>query len=420
MPRMDTNKQQVAVTGGGIAGMAVALALARAGWQPVVFEQAPVFAEVGAGVQLGPNVTRLLRAWGLHEALMASACTPSFLNARRADTGEVLGRLDLQSMTQRYGAPYVSIHRADLHRLLLNAAQAQGVQLRLDHSVQAWQQDATAVRATVKVSSDTGQPIHNEVHAQWGVVADGVWSHSRQTLLGDAPATWTGHLAYRALIAMDDLPPTLHAALRSKDVNVWMARDMHLVSYPVSAGRQLNVVCLVKADWPAGVGDVQSWSLHKTEAQTRTDLQLALRGACAALHQLIDAGHGWRLWPLHGRTPMQGAHEHVQGRIALVGDAAHPMLPYLAQGAGMAIEDAAALAHAVGLHASATPTGISDGLNAFAHNRWQRNARVQQRAMRNGEIFHASGVMRMGRDWGLRALGGAVMDVPWLYGYVSP
>jgi salicylate hydroxylase len=139
-----------------------------------------------------------------------------------------------------------------------------------------------------------------------------------------------------------------------------------------------------------------------------------LRGACQPLTDLMSACSDWRLWPLCGRPAMQGAHQHVQGRVALVGDAAHPMLPYLAQGAGMAIEDAYELAAQL---LGATPAHVPERLQQFAHVRWQRNARVQARAVRNGKIFHATGAMRMGRDAGLRLMGPRLMDVPWLYGY---
>ena len=388
----------VMIAGGGIAGMASAVALARVGWQAQVLEQSPVFSEVGAGVQLGPNVTRILREWGLQDALLTYACRPHHLNARSADSGDVLARLDLHALAQRYGAPYVSIHRAHLHRLLCDAAQTLGVQ----------------VSGGVRVQGMDAQTIH----ADWAVVADGVWSQLRQSLLQDAPVRWTGHLAYRALLSMRDLPAAVRQAVRTDDVTVWMGQAMHLVCYPVAAGEQFNVVCLVEADLPSGEDATQNWNQQKTDADTRADLQAALQGTCTALHELVNAACGWRLWPLYGRSPMQGPHEHAQGRVALVGDAAHPMLPYLAQGAGMAIEDAHALAHHMPSQMDAP--AIPAALQVFAQSRWPRNARVQRRAIRNGEIFHARGLMRLGRDIGLRAMGGALMDVPWLYGYVNP
>jgi salicylate hydroxylase len=236
----------------------------------------------------------------------------------------------------------------------------------------------------------------------------------RQQLLGDGLPTFTGHIAYRALVAQADLP----AHLRSHDINVWMGPQAHVVSYPVRGGEYLNVVCLAEGrlldDDANNLQALQAWNAQKSELQTRTELKRALRGACTPLTDLMDACRDWRLWPLCGRPAMRGAHEHVQGRVVLVGDAAHPMLPYLAQGAGMAIEDAAELgAQLLNTSLSEVPASLQN----FAQARWQRNARVQARAARNGRIFHASGPMRVGRDVGLRMMGTSLMDLPWLYGY---
>ena len=418
-PSIDPSPHAVAIAGGGIAGMAAAFALARAGWQPTVYEQAPAFAEVGAGVQLGPNVTRILRDWGLLDALLACASQPRYLNARSAESGEVLARMDLHALALRYGAPYVSIHRADLHRLLLNAARAHGVRVQEGCRVTAMRDHnpsdasrSTGVEVACARSSAGGTTETTHHHAHWGVVADGVWSHLRQSMLGDAPPKWTGHIAYRALMPMDALPSALRRAVRTDEASVWMAPKMHGVCYPVSAGQRLNVVCLIEADLPVGYSNAQDWSLQKTDADTFADLQAALRGHGSVWRSLLDACEGWTFWPLYGRAPMQGAHQHAQGRVAWVGDAAHPMLPYMAQGAGMAIEDAQTLAQCLPL---ATGIEVRAGLQNFAQARWARNARVQKRAIRNGEIFHANGLMRLGRDWGLRVLGERVMDVPWLY-----
>jgi salicylate hydroxylase len=404
---------KVTIAGGGIAGMAAGLALARAGWQPVVYEQAPAFSEVGAGVQLGPNVTRILRDWGLLDALLDSACQPRFLQARSADSGEVLARMDLHALSQRYGAPYVSVHRADLHRVLQQAAVQTGVQVQVGTTITRLLKTAEGVKADITPGPADVNASLSQAHSDWAVVADGVWSRLRQSVLGDAPPRWTGHLAYRALMPMEALPASQHSQVQTQDITVWMGTDMHLVCYPVAAGTRLNVVCLVEAPLPTDEVNRQSWDEQKDPAQTQQDLQQALRGSCRAVHALIDACDGWRLWPLFGRTPMSSAHEHAQGRIALVGDAAHPMLPYLAQGAGMAIEDAVALAACV-------PLGVPDtaaALQAFANQRWQRNAEVQRRAIRYGEIFHAQGWMRWGRDVGLRLLGERLMDVRWLYSH---
>lgn len=401
--------RQVLIAGGGIAGMASALALSRVGWQAQVHERSQVFAEVGAGVQLGPNVTRVLEAWGLQAALKTVAAYPQQLQARSVRTGEVLGVLSLgDAMRTRYGAPYVTIHRADLHQLLHDAALAQGAQVYAGSVVQSlthWGQHGDAF---VQAEIGMHKPCTSYT-ADVAVVADGVWSQLRQQVLQDGSVQPTGHLAYRALLRQADLP----THVRSNDVTVWMGPYAHVVHYPVRGGEWLNLVVLTEGQMPGVTADdLQSWNAQQTPEQTAHDLQLALRGACAALQDIIHAATSWRAWPLCGRTPMQGAYQHAQGRVALVGDAAHPMLPYLAQGAGMAIEDAAALAQ----HLS-HDSDVSHALQAFAAQRWHRNAQVQAGAIRNGQVFHARGPMRWGRDLGLRLAGPLLMNQPWLYGH---
>lgn len=386
--------------------MASALALARVGWQAQVHERATAFAEVGAGVQLGPNVTRILHAWGLQTAVQAVAAFPDQLQARSALTGEVLASLPLGTQMQtRYGAPYVTLHRADLHQLLCEGALRQGVEVLAGSAVQSVQ--TAGPRVAAQLENATQHHLMQE--ADLAVVADGVWSQLRQQLLGDGAVQPTGHLAYRTLLRQSDLP--VH--LRTKDVTVWMGPDAHVVHYPVRGGEWLNLVVLTEGQMPGvSADDLQSWNAQQTAEQTAHDLLAALRGSCSRLQELVHAATAWRVWPLCGRSAMQGAHQHGQGCVALVGDAAHPMLPYLAQGAGMAIEDAAALGQQLA-HAG----DVASQVQAFAAQRWQRNAQVQRAAMRNGQVFHARGPVRWGRDWALRLAGPVLMDQPWLYGH---
>jgi salicylate hydroxylase len=234
------------------------------------------------------------------------------------------------------------------------------------------------------------------------VGADGLWSAVRTQLLHDAPPRASGHVAYRALVLQTDLP----AHLRSANVTLWLAPKLHMVHYPVRGGDWLNLVVVVEGE---SLGHPQSWDHPAQAAVLQEALVRAQVGS--AVQDIVWAVQDWRLWPLHARLPMRGAHELAQGRVALLGDAAHPMLPYLAQGAGMAIEDAAALAEALSLHPGAAP----QALQHYAKQRWQRNARVQARAWRNGRIFHASGPLAWGRDLALRWLGQRLLEVPWLY-----
>jgi salicylate hydroxylase len=324
-------------------------------------------------------------------------------------TGEVLATFPIKDAVQLYGAPYIAIHRADLHGLLMQSAEREGVKVHSDAVVQRVDQTPDAVTLEVLQHGH-----HQQYQAAIAVAADGVWSPLRQQLLGDGLPKFTGHIAYRAMVAQADLP----AHLRSQDVSVWMGSQAHVVSYPVRGGEYLNVVCLAEGrlldDDANNLQALQTWNAQKSESQTLAELHHVLRGACVALTDLMNACSDWRLWPLCGRPVMQGAQEHVVGRVALLGDAAHPMLPYLAQGAGMAIEDAAELALQLN---HATTENVPERLLQFAQARWQRNARVQARAVRNGQIFHATGAMRVGRDMSLRLMGARLMDVPWLYGY---
>jgi salicylate hydroxylase len=404
---------QILIAGGGVGGLSAALALARACAQSqtktliTLFERATEFSEVGAGIQLGPNVMRLLHGWGLKEGLDAVVALPERLQIRSALSGEELGLLALgASMAQRYGAPYATIHRADLHSLLVQTLRRTShVALQLNQAVKCVAQSATAV--TVSLADKQA------VDADLLVAADGGWSALRQQLLGDGTPQPTGHLAYRALVRQSDLP----VALRSQQVTAWLGPKLHVVQYPVRAGEWLNLVAIVHG---RVVGDMSNWD-HSANA---LDLQQALAATCQPLNDLISAIKSWRLWPLSIRAPMQGAHQHAKNLVALLGDAAHPMVPYLAQGAAMAIEDAATLARVLSAGGYFGSTGTSARsvdvaalLQQYAQARWQRNARVQARAIKNGEIFHATGPMRWGRDIAMRLLGERLLDMPWLYSH---
>jgi salicylate hydroxylase len=344
-------------------------------------------------VQLGPNVTRRLQAWGLGEALAQVAAFPSELQALDAPTGRVLGTLRLGERAQaRYGAPYATVHRADLHRLLHHAALADGAQLRLGQAVTHWQDRADGL--------DVGLANGERIAAEALVAADGVWSPLRQRLLADGPARFSGHLAYRALVPQDQWP--VH--LRSDRITVWMGPRLHVVQYPVQAGRALNLVAIVHGDAPLSP---EHWD-HSANASA---LLSAMGAVGNDLRTRLEAVPHWRLWALHERAPMSAAGQMAQGRVALLGDAAHPMRPYLAQGAGMAIEDADALAACL----VATGAPVAERLQRYAEQRWARNARVQARAIRNGQIFHASGAVALGRNLSMQLMGERLMDQPWLY-----
>ena len=382
------------ISGAGIAGLATALALSRAGARVDVVERAAALTTEGAGIQLGPNVTRILRAWGLQDALNAVAAFPNHLCARDARHGRVMGQVALSAGAQRYGAPHVCIHRADLQTLLWQAAERElGVRWHWGQGLQSVGQTAEHVW----VRSGAGQSWH----ADGLVLADGIGSTLRRHVLGEGAATPTGHIALRALLPMADVP----VAWRSSDVQVWMGEDFHLVHYPVRGGQWLNLVLIIHQAEALSEG----WSSMGDAAWA----QLAVARSCAALRDLVGAVSEWRYWVLADRKPLASASEMALGRVAVIGDAAHPMRPYLAQGAGMAIEDAAALQAAL-----LGPSGasVAAAWHAMAHSRWQRVAQVQQRSRRNGRIFHSTGLMRWGRNLALQTWGPHLMDPAWLYG----
>ena len=401
----------IVVAGAGIGGLAAALSLRQRGHRVDVLEQAPFFSEIGAGIQLGPNATRRLTALGLAPALARVAWEPPMVQVKSANNASDLARLPLAgAMCERYGAPYLCLHRDDLHALLLDALPASG-----DGSLEF----GARVEAvdTRKAYGAFGGPLRvtclgtRTWDADAIVGADGLWSLlRRQVVIGGEPPRASGFTAWRALVDQDRLP----ARLRRSQVEVWLGPRLHAVIYPVRAGRALNVVVIAEAPranpagTPAAEGDTRDWD----QASTLALLQTATGKCCAPLQALLEAMPEWRAWSVYDRPPIKTGAEMARGRIALIGDAAHPMVPYLAQGAGMAIEDAVALADAVG---DADSSGLADAFQHYAAARWRRNAQVQHRAQRNAAIFHATGLMRAGRDLAMRLLGARLLDQPWLH-----
>lgn len=391
------------VIGGGMAGLSAALVARRAGLQVTLLEQAEAFSEVGAGIQLGPNAVRVLHDWGLLPELRAVAAFPERLSVRDARSGGQLGGLTLgTAMQQRYGQPYATIHRADLHQILLRQLQGSGqVDCRLRQRLQAFEQDDAGVRLRTEDGS------RYQAGALLG--CDGLWSRVRGQLLADGAPVFSGDLAYRGLVPMAELPPEL----RCNQVTAWLAPGLHAVHYPVRAGAAMNVIVVVEGPIPP---DPESWD----QAAQAPQLRRALGPVHGDLDRLLQAVPDWRLWPLNARAPMRGPQQHAQGRVALLGDAAHPTRPYLAQGAAMALEDAWTLGQLLAQPGWRKGPAAQDIawpglLQALAQTRWRRNAWIQQRSRRNGQIFHAAGPLRWGRNLAMAALGEGLLDLPRLY-----
>jgi len=395
---------ELLINGAGIGGWTASLALLRQGASVELWEQASEFSEVGAGIQLGSNSVRLLHQIGLSKELEQLAWRPSAVQAFDARSGELIQQLPLQHFTDRYGAPYLCIHRADLHQIIRQAAQQhEKLTAHLNTRLISLNDQNGAVHAQ---AVQTNQNSPRETISTALIGADGLWSQTRELSWNDGSPVPTGHWAYRALIPMKLLP----AGLRPSEVHIWMAPEMHVVHYPVRSGEWLNLVVLVESSDPI---HLQGWDLSRSPEQTLADVKKACKGTCSRLQDLLRLVEVWKAWSLCQRSALGSAADMAKGRVALLGDAAHPMLPYLAQGAGMAIEDAFALASCW----SHSDHSAENRLQQYAQIRWRRNSSVQQRAAMNAKIFHAKGLMAWGRNALLRNMGASVMDMPWLYGY---
>jgi salicylate hydroxylase len=360
-----------------------------------VLEAAKEFGEVGAGIQLGPNAMKVLAALGLEKEVLKVASQPEAIVIADAESGKPISRMLLgNAARQKYGQAYVSLHRADLHAALLTAVRAAGVQLEVNQSLLNYEHSAQYVR---RLSGDFDQKYDVLIGA------DGLWSRVREQMISDGAPRATGHAAFRTLLPADAVPQ----ALRTPHVRTWWARDVHVVSYPLRGGSLWNLVVL--AEMPDSFEG--GWSL----SSQHDDVMRLFKRTEPQLKALLDAGgaqvQGWKRWNLFDCKPLV-ASQMVQDRVALLGDAAHPMLPYLAQGAAMALEDAWVLAKCLSSHPDAP-----HALQAYAQTRAARNAHVVRTAQRNGRIFHLSGAMALARNAVLSLQGTSVVGLPWLYGF---
>jgi 2-polyprenyl-6-methoxyphenol hydroxylase-like FAD-dependent oxidoreductase len=388
----------IAVVGAGIGGLTAALMLARQGHAVTLVERRSGFVEVGAGLQISPNASRILLDLGLGPALRRVASEPDRVVVRAIHGGKVVGRIALGSfLRERFGAPFFVVHRADLQSVLLDAVRSEAsIRILMGRTVEAVVQNPSAVTLTLSTAGGQTEPVFDAV-----VGADGVWSDMRRALGDDRAATFRGSVAWRATIPRDHAP----AALAGNETGLWLGRSGHVVHYPIAGGRLLNIVAIERRDEP-----VEGWSTPGDG----TALLARFRDAAPDLRDLLAKPESWLLWPLYDHPVRRLA----QGRIALLGDAGHPVLPFLAQGAALAIEDAAVLARAL----AREPGDPAKALKAYQRERLGRVRRVQRQARRNGRIYHAGPLVAFARNFVMRRLGprGMARRYAWLYGYGPP
>jgi 2-polyprenyl-6-methoxyphenol hydroxylase-like FAD-dependent oxidoreductase len=357
-------KGKILVVGAGIGGLAAASCLMKAGHHVEVYEQAPQLAEVGAGIQISANAMHVLRHLGLGDAIEKVGVRPAAYIFRMYDTGEIIQRFSLSDEHERaHGAPYIQLHRADLHEILAARARAFDDDIvRLNHKAVGFDEGTDGVR--LRFADGT------TAEGDLLIGADGLKSAVRDQLLGKATATYTGDAAWRITVPRERLPRDF----LEQAMSVFVGPGGHAVCYYLRGGSLLNFVGLVETD---DVSD-ESWTVKYPWER----LKAAFRGWHAAIQTIIDAADKYQCyrWSLHSRPPTR---RWSSDRVTLLGDAAHPTLPYLAPGAAMAIEDGAVLTRSLAMADS-----VAGALQFYERNRVDRTARIVTQSTANRQLFH--------------------------------
>jgi 2-polyprenyl-6-methoxyphenol hydroxylase-like FAD-dependent oxidoreductase len=380
------------VAGGGIGGLITAYALACKGFPVRVFEQAPEFKELGAGIQLGPNIFRAIERIGLKTSMLDDAWVPPKLEMRDAMSGALVTEIPLgDPFIARFGQPYAVTHRADIHGVYLRACQGNNlVSLENNHKVDDFVDEGDEVA----ISLEGGE----EVRGRALIACDGMWSRVRGRIVGDGAPRVSGHIAYRAVLKREDVPEDLWRP----DVVLWAGPKTHFVHYPLRRGTLYNLVAVFHSD-----RYVEGWNT----VGDPEELFRRFKGERPEVMRLLERIETWRMWVLCDREPVK---DWSKNRVTLLGDAAHPMLQYLAQGACMASEDAVCLAEQV----AASPQDIPGAFKAYEKQRYLRTGRVQLMARVYGEFYHATGVTAELRNLmlGGRSPEQSYDGMAWLYG----
>lgn len=383
---------RVLIAGGGIGGLATALGLAQKGVGSLVLEKAARLGEIGAGIQLGPNAFHAFDYLGVGDAARKMAVYIDSLRLMDAIEGREITRIPLDdAFRARFGNPYAVVHRGDLHGVFLQACRDHDlIELRTSAAVAEYDQTADKVTAIL----DDGERIDGTML----IGADGLWSNIRQQMLGDGAPRVSGHTTYRSVISVDDMPEDL----RWNAATLWAGPKCHIVHYPLQGWKSFNLVVTYHNDAPEPVAG---------KPVSHDEVRRGFEHVAPVARQVIDKGKDWKLWVLCDRDPVMA---WVDGRVALLGDAAHPMLQYFAQGACMAMEDAVALAHCV------ETGGLgSDALIRYQDMRRLRTARVQLQSREIGQhVYHPAGAHAELRNAVMRARGPEEWydQIDWLYG----
>jgi len=385
------------IAGGGVGGLCAALSLARVGFRVSVYEQAKALEEIGAGLQLSPNASAILRSFGALDRLIPSSLAPRGIRIRRARDGATVAALPLEDAEKRWGAPYLLAHRADLQRALIETVAGEdAITVHTGAALAGFASGADGVAIAFKRGA-----IRLEATGDCLIGADGLRSLVRQRLAADRGVSprFSGRTAWRTLVEAS----RVRAEMRREETSLWLGKRAHLVHYPLRGGSVVNVVAIVEEDFRADSENFWSSPGDPTFVEAR------FAHWHKSARDLLAAASNWRKWPLFDSDPLTS---WTAGRVALLGDAAHPMLPFLAQGAAQAIEDAAALGAALG-----RDRNIERALAAYQAARQARATRVQLESRRQGKIYHLGGPAALARDLAFHALGGArlLCRYDWLY-----
>lgn len=386
------NALPVIIAGGGIGGLAAALALTRRGFSVKVLEQAAQIGEIGAGIQLGPNAFHAFDALGVGDKARGRAVYTDYMVMHDALDESVVGRIPTgEAFRKRFGNPYAVIHRVDVHLSLLEGAQETGrVEFQTSTHVSRVEQDAGSV---------TVYDQHGNAHRGIALIgADGVRSVVREQFVGD-PARVTGHVVYRAVVDKKDFPEDLQWNAAS----IWVGPNCHLVHYPLRGGEQYNVVVTFHSR------QQEEWGVTEGSAE---EVQSYFQGICPKARQLIELPKSWKRWATADREPIG---QWTFGRVTLLGDAAHPTTQYMAQGACMAMEDAVTLGEALRVH----DNDFVKAFDLYQRSRVARTARIVLSSREMGRIYHAKGVERLVRNdlWKGRSAERFYDAMEWLYGW---